>query len=757
MSVGETRTKEQGQGSISYAPAALASLSQAIKLVVVVLLSIKILCPEYLAIITPDYSPFATPWHTNAPHSSLLTCISASCVIVALYASNKAREICLTTLEHPLLVSAIRISACLPFLGLPFYTASGIHVIWPIIQGMCFPFLLAEIIRDASTQSTAKNLLLCAGALVMAVTLPNAHPLLCAACIACFAFCETLQQTLAPQYGASKQTSELQQNCHADQKPFPPLTRIQPIALFGILPVSAASIFLHAWTGYVSGNPADVASFIIQFLVALSICLLSAIPSVTDNPKLTNSVLLLSLVGALQAGVFCVTTEIGTPPCAISYMLLVLVTLAKLSVSEVGASHHNKSAFDPGPLFAAFFIFARWEYSFLVVIFPINDGPPGLSTSGSTALISCLLLVTVVALGILQKQKALQDRRWRLSIENGLSAREQDVLFRLASGQTVAAISLSLGISKGTVGTYATRAYKKLGVSSKADALNVTASSLYGAKDTPRDAAATTPHDAVAAALPVCHLFGRRTKTDTSSPAWISPLLRIQRGELVLAFLFGLGPCLIIKGVLSLHALDYPDFLILSGTFICLISVRIAIQSLRDTIFFYQHAPRQALIAFASLGSAMTIGTLTSLPFFTVTSSNVGTIALLAIGLLFTAVGELSIARSFRTINRTIMLAEEDEASGPLESPLTKIYATVGNMTNSELVVAIKLAKGESVAQIANELVVSQETVRTHRRKVYSKFGVHSQLELGNAMLVVLGRAIKSYSPPSKWHRQRQA
>ena len=755
MSVDETHTKEQGQGSVSHAHA-LALFSQAIKLVIVVLLSIKILCPEYLAEIAPSYSPLATPWHANALHSSLLTCISASCVIVALYASSKAREICRIALEHPLLAPALRIATCLPFLGLPSCSASGIHVIWPIIQGMCFPFLLAEIIRDASTQSTTKNLLLCAGALVMAVPLPYAHPLLRAACIACFAFCETLQQMLAPQYGASKQTSELQQNCDEDQRPFPPLARIQPIALFGILPVSAASIFLHAWTGYVSGYSTDVASFVIQFLVALSICLLSAIPGVTDNPKLTNSVFLLSLIGALQAGAFCINTEIGAPPCAISYMLLVLVTLTKLSVSETGTSHRNKSALGTGLLFAAFFIFARWEYSFLVVIFPINDGPPGLSTSGSTALISCLLLVTVVALGILQKQKVLHSRRRRLSLENGLSVREQDVLFRLASGQTVAAISLSLGISKGTVGTYATRAYKKLGVSSKADALKVLALDPYGTKTTPRNAAAATPHDAAAATLPVCRLFGQRTKTDTSSPAWILPLLRIQRDELVLAFLFGLGPCLMITGAMSLRALDYPDFLILSGTLICLITVCIAIRSLHDATFFYQHAPRQALIAFASLGSAVTIGALASLPFFTVTSTSAGATALLAIGPLFTIVGEISIARSFRTISRTIMLAKKDEVSGPLESPLTKIYATVGSMTNSELVVAIKLAKGESVAQIASELVVSQETVRTHRRKMYSKFGVHSQAELENAMLVVLERAIKSYGLPGKWHRRRR-
>lgn len=49
----------------------------------------------------------------------------------------------------------------------------------------------------------------------------------------------------------------------------------------------------------------------------------------------------------------------------------------------------------------------------------------------------------------------------------GLSERESTVLQGICSGKTLAALAEELGVSRSTVGTYCTRAYEKLGVSSK--------------------------------------------------------------------------------------------------------------------------------------------------------------------------------------------------------------------------------------------------------------------------------------------------
>ena len=40
------------------------------------------------------------------------------------------------------------------------------------------------------------------------------------------------------------------------------------------------------------------------------------------------------------------------------------------------------------------------------------------------------------------------------------------------------------------------------------------------------------------------------------------------------------------------------------------------------------------------------------------------------------------------------------------------------------------LARGNSVAFIANELVVSENTIRTHSRRIYAKLAVHKKQEL---------------------------
>ena len=40
------------------------------------------------------------------------------------------------------------------------------------------------------------------------------------------------------------------------------------------------------------------------------------------------------------------------------------------------------------------------------------------------------------------------------------------------------------------------------------------------------------------------------------------------------------------------------------------------------------------------------------------------------------------------------------------------------------------LARGNSVAFIAEELVVSENTIRTHSRRIYAKLAIHKKQEL---------------------------
>lgn len=61
----------------------------------------------------------------------------------------------------------------------------------------------------------------------------------------------------------------------------------------------------------------------------------------------------------------------------------------------------------------------------------------------------------------------------RLAAENGLTDRERQTLELLALGETVAAIASALGVSENTVKTYAKRVYKKLGVHSKQDIIDL--------------------------------------------------------------------------------------------------------------------------------------------------------------------------------------------------------------------------------------------------------------------------------------------
>ncbi len=68
-------------------------------------------------------------------------------------------------------------------------------------------------------------------------------------------------------------------------------------------------------------------------------------------------------------------------------------------------------------------------------------------------------------------------------------------------------------------------------------------------------------------------------------------------------------------------------------------------------------------------------------------------------------------------------------------------------LTPRERVVLFLLAQNYRAPYIAEKLVVSQSTVKTHMRNLYGKLGVHSQAEL----LLLIGREAEGLSAREKY------
>lgn len=68
-------------------------------------------------------------------------------------------------------------------------------------------------------------------------------------------------------------------------------------------------------------------------------------------------------------------------------------------------------------------------------------------------------------------QRELERARLEVDLADaGLTRRERTVLLATCEGMTLAALADDLGVSRSTVGTYSTRAYEKLGVSTREEA-----------------------------------------------------------------------------------------------------------------------------------------------------------------------------------------------------------------------------------------------------------------------------------------------
>jgi DNA-binding NarL/FixJ family response regulator len=58
-----------------------------------------------------------------------------------------------------------------------------------------------------------------------------------------------------------------------------------------------------------------------------------------------------------------------------------------------------------------------------------------------------------------------------------------------------------------------------------------------------------------------------------------------------------------------------------------------------------------------------------------------------------------------------------------------------GELSQRELEVATLFCRGRTVAEVATELCVAEETVATHRKRIFKKAQVHSKVQLLRWML----------------------
>jgi two-component system nitrate/nitrite response regulator NarL len=78
----------------------------------------------------------------------------------------------------------------------------------------------------------------------------------------------------------------------------------------------------------------------------------------------------------------------------------------------------------------------------------------------------------------------------------------------------------------------------------------------------------------------------------------------------------------------------------------------------------------------------------------------------------------------------------------------------LGALSPRELDVIMSMAEGKTASQIAADLTISADTVRTHTRRIFSKLDVHSSLE---AVSVARAAGLRPARGPAAGGRQRSA
>lgn len=109
-------------------------------------------------------------------------------------------------------------------------------------------------------------------------------------------------------------------------------------------------------------------------------------------------------------------------------------------------------------------------------------------------------------------------------------------------------------------------------------------------------------------------------------------------------------------------------------------------------------------------------------------SPSIATGALMVIGLVFA----WSYPKDVRTRYSLFSLPEH---------LLRRRLARKAHLTDAEQTVAVGLVRGLSVSVLASQLVVSPHTIRTHRKHIYQKLGVHSYQEFLEAFQTIASRS----------------
>lgn len=80
-------------------------------------------------------------------------------------------------------------------------------------------------------------------------------------------------------------------------------------------------------------------------------------------------------------------------------------------------------------------------------------------------------------------------------------------------------------------------------------------------------------------------------------------------------------------------------------------------------------------------------------------------------------------------------LTELSEMSSDEQSKTVSNFVKIGQLTERESEIAALLLKGRTYKMIADELHLSQNTVKTHIKNIYSKLNIQSKMELVNLMM----------------------
>lgn len=98
------------------------------------------------------------------------------------------------------------------------------------------------------------------------------------------------------------------------------------------------------------------------------------------------------------------------------------------------------------------------------------DAPGAVQAAPTGPSIPAQPVPTISGAGTAEEARARIDR---LLAERNLTDRERDILVGIYQGKTQAQLAEELFLSRSTIGTYCTRAYEKLGVASKDEAIAV--------------------------------------------------------------------------------------------------------------------------------------------------------------------------------------------------------------------------------------------------------------------------------------------